>query len=218
MKNFFIDVVLLALFVAELSFHYLPKVLHEILGVIMLALAIFHVAINFRRFESLFKDISPKKFFAIEINLALIIAMAIILFTGVCMSNYLFPDVVGSSLRRSVTIQNLHKSAPYIMLILIGVHIGLHWRELRGRLLNLLKLETPSRAWKIFYRAVTLTLMIFGATGLFLNRVLDRILMKHIFATPATDLPAPVFMLMIAGGIMIFALITRVVVGKIFRH
>ena len=32
MRNFWLDVILIVLFVAEMSFHFLPKVLHEILG------------------------------------------------------------------------------------------------------------------------------------------------------------------------------------------
>ncbi|MBR2733967.1 MAG: hypothetical protein IKD80_06935 [Selenomonadaceae bacterium] len=51
-------------------------------------------------------------------------------------------------------------------------------------------------------------LSIIGAAGLSLNRVGDRILMKHIFATPATEFHAALFALMIVGGVILFALIT----------
>ena len=61
MKRFWLDVILLALFVAELSFYFLPKFLHEVLGVAMTALIIFHVAINFRRLFALNKNINPRK-------------------------------------------------------------------------------------------------------------------------------------------------------------
>ena len=101
MRNFLVDVILLALFVAELSFHHLPKVLHEVLGVAMVALIIFHVAINLRRVESLFKNFSPRKFFFVEVDVALLLAAGLIFVTGVCMSNHLFPDVASAELRRN---------------------------------------------------------------------------------------------------------------------
>ena len=41
--------------------------------------------------------------------------------------------------------------------------------------------------------------------------------MKHIFATPATDLPALLFMTLTLGGIIFFALITFLVDKKICR-
>ena len=208
MKKFWLDVILLALFIAELSFHYLPKILHEILGVAMLAAIVVHVAINFRRFKALFSHVTPRKFFAIEVDAALIIAVLIISFTGVCMSNHLFPDAVSSELRRNMTLHNLHTATPYIMMILIGAHVGLHAQELRQRF---------SIGEKIF-RAAVVTLAAIGLGGLFLNRFLSRILMKHIFATPATDLPAPLFAILILGGVIFFALITFLADKKFFRH
>lgn len=205
MKKFLLDVILFALFVAELSFHHLPKVLHEILGVAMALAIVVHVAINFRRLTSLFKKITPRKIFVVTIDFALAIGAAIILFAGVCMSNYLFTDAVSFELRRNMTIHQLHVAIPYMLMILIGAHVGFHAQELRQRFFKV----------KIFNVAIV-ALSIIGAFGLFFNRVHDRILMKHIFATPATDLIAPLFMLLIIGGVIFFALITFFVDRKIF--
>ena len=202
MKRFWLDVILLALFVAELSFHHLPKILHEILGVAMAAAIVVHVAINFRRFKALFSHVTPRKFLAIEVDAALIIAILLISFTGVCMSNHLFPDAVSSELRRNMTLHNLHTATPYIMMILIGAH------ELRQRF---------SIGEKIF-RAAVVTLAAIGLGGLFLNRFLSRILMKHIFATPATDLSAPLFAILMLSGVIFFALITFLADKKFLRH
>lgn len=206
MKKFLLDVILFALFVAELSFHHLPKVLHEILGVAMALAIVVHVAINFRRLKSLFRKITPRKFFIVTIDFALAIGAAIILFAGVCMSNYLFTDAVSFELRRNMTIHQLHIAIPYMMMILIGAHVGLHVQELQQRFFKV----------KNFFNVAIVALAAIGAFGLFFNRVLDRILMKHIFATPATDLVAPLFMLLIIGGVIFFALITFFVDRKIF--
>ncbi len=205
MKKFLLDIILFMLFVAELSFHHLPKVLHEILGMAMALAIVVHVAINFRRFKSLFKKMTPRKIFIVTIDFALAIGAVIILFAGVCMSNYLFTDVVSFELRRDMTIHQLHVAIPYMLMILIGAHVGFHAQELRQRFFKV----------KIFNVAIV-ALSIIGAFGLFFNRVHDRILMKHIFATPATDLVAPLFMLLIIGGVIFFALITFFVDRKIF--
>lgn len=218
MKKLFLDVILLALFIAALSFHYLPKNLHEILGVVMTVAVVVHFAINFRRFISLSKKVTPKKLFAIEVNIALLIATAIILFTGVCMSNFLFPDTASPAFRRNMTIHNLHTSAPYIMMILIGMHLGLHWREILQRFLNFFGLEELYQRYKKFFQAAMIILSLIGVASLFLNRFLARISMKHIFATPATDLPAPIFVLLMIGGVTLFALATYLVVEKIFKR
>ena len=194
MRNILLDAILFLLFVAEMSFYHLPKILHEILGVAMAAAIILHVAINRRRFMSL-----KKKFLSVALNVALTICAAIIFVSGVCMSNFLFVDVISPELQRNMTIHQLHVAAPYVLMILLGVHVGLHWRELFQRFFK--------RREK-FLLATAVILSAVGAYGLYLNRVADRIMMKHIFATPATELPAIIFALMIVGGVALFALIT----------
>lgn len=218
MRNILLDAILFLLFVAEMSFYHLPKILHEILGVAMAAAIILHVAINRRRFASLFNKITPRKFFNAATDFALTICAAVILIPGVFMSNYLFAELVSFELRRNMTLHQLHVAAPYLLLILIGVHIGLHWRELRQRVFNLFGLEEIYQRRQIFFRAAAVIFSLFGVAGLYLNRVGDRILMKHIFATPATDLPAAVFALLTIGGVIFFATITFLIDEKIFRR
>ena len=207
MRNVLLDGILIALFVAEMSFQFLPKVLHEIFGVALTAAIIFHVVINRRRFVALTKKISPRKIFSVTINFALTILAAVTFASGVCMSNYLFADAVSSALRRNMTIHQLHVAAPYAMMILIGVHVGLHWRELWQRYFKQFGSEK-------FFTAAAIILSTFGAAGLFLNRVGDRLLMKHLFGTPATELHGSLFALMIVGGVILFALITFVIDKK----
>lgn len=218
MINVLLDAVLLALFVAEMSFYHLPAVLHEVLGTAMAAAIILHVAINRRRLASLLKGLTPRKFLNAATDGALTICAATTLAAGVTMSNYLFADFVSFELRRNMTLHQLHVAAPYAMMILIGVHVGLHWRELRQRLLNMFDAEEFYRRRQIFFQAAAVILSAVGAAGLYLNRVGDRLLMKHIFATPATDLPAVIFALLTIGGVIFFATITFLLDEKIFRR
>ena len=208
MIRFLLDALLFALFVAEMCFYHLAKDWHEIFGVALVALTILHVAINRRQFMSLTKKLTPRKFFCLSTDIALTICALIILATGVCMSNFLFVDAVSFELHRNMTIHQLHVALPYVAMILIGLHVGFHWSELWQRFLNTFGLtKLYERRYKLFF-AAAMILSIVGAYGLHLNRVGDRIMMKHIFGTPATDLPAAVFALMIVGGVALFAAIT----------
>lgn len=218
MRNVLLDAILFALFVAELSFRYLPKILHEILGVALAAAIIWHVTINRRRLMSSLKNLTPRKIFISTLNFSLIICAVVILVTGVCLSNYLFTDIVSFVIRRNVMIYQLHIAMPYVMLILIGVHIGLDWREFFNRLLQIIGARELYQRRKIFFQAVAIILSIVGVVGLFMNRVGDRILMKHIFATPATELNAALFALLLIGDVALFATITFFLEEKIFRR
>lgn len=210
MRNVLLNAVLFALFVAELSFRYLPAVLHEVLGLAMTALIIWHFAMNRRRVRFMLT-------FRLTLNVALAICAVLILATGICISNHLFADAISLEIQRNTMIHSLHVALPYVMLILIGVHIGLNWREFWNRLLNLIGAKEFYKRWQKLFIAAALMLSAIGVVGLFMNRVGDRILMKHIFATPATDLPAVPFMLMIIGNIALFATVTYLAKEKLFR-
>lgn len=217
MRRLIINAALFVLFIAELSFYYLPKYLHEVLGVAMVVIILVHFGINGRRFVGQFNKLTSRRFLSIEVDIALGLCALVILLTGLCMSNYLFPDLASYIVRRNMTIHSLHKSAPYIMLVLIGMHIGLHWREIFQKVSRRLRAEKFFRHWKNFFKAMILILAAFGVVGLHLNNFLDRILMKHIFATPATNLPAPLFIFLLIGCVILFAVITSIVVDRFFE-
>ena len=120
-------------------------------------------------------------------------------------------------IHRNVLIHQVHVAAPYAMLVLIGIHFGLNWHEFLYRILNSFGLTDIYQRHKILVAAEAFILAAIGIVGLFFNRVGDRILMKHIFATPATDLPAAVFILLIFCGAEFFALMTFLLDRKIFR-
>lgn len=218
MKKILLDGILFALFVAELSFHHLPKILHEILGVAFTVAILIHLWINRRRIEPLTKKLSPRKIFALTIDFALTICTAVTVISGVVVSNYLFAELMNFELRRNITVHQLHVAAPYVMMILLGVHVGLHWRELQIRLLNFFGAEEFYQRHEKIFHAFFVLISIFGAAGLYLNRVGDRILMKHIFATTATELHGAIFALMISGGVILSALITFLLDKKIFSR
>ncbi|MBR4383836.1 MAG: hypothetical protein IKP64_09795, partial [Selenomonadaceae bacterium] len=76
------------------------------------------------------------------------------------------------------------------------------------RFLNAVGLTKIYQRRQKIFTATAVILSAVGAYGIYLNRVGDRILMKHIFATPATELPAIIFALLIVGGVALFSLIT----------
>lgn len=209
-KRKFLDAALTILFLLVMSFYFLPRIWHEILGLTMFLAAAVHVFINRRRFFSMFKGKqTAKKIFSIAIDVLLLVGFITIFVTGIFMSNYLFHDFISMELRRNMTVHQFHVSLPYTFMILIGLHIGLHWRELREKFLRSVK---NTLAEKILAAAV----IFFGAYGFFLNRVGDRILMKHIFATPATDFSLPIFLFLMFSTIGLYTAVV-IILEKIFE-
>lgn len=196
MNRKILDAALFILFLLVMSFHFLPRILHEVFGIIMAAAVCVHTFINRRQFfYSLRGKKSARKIFSAIITFPMPIIFLIILVSGVCMSNYLFRDFIPFETRRNMFIHQLHVSLPYVLMIFLGCHIGMHWRELIRIKNSLLQ--------KIFMAIIICV----GIYGSFLNRVGDRILMKHIFATPATELSWAAFLILLIASLGIYAVI-----------
>ena len=180
-----------------MSFHFIPKILHEVLGLVMAAAMIFHFAWNWR----LLKNQKMRLYTLIDV--ALIVCLIVIIFTGVCISNHLFNGMIDMKLQRNITIHQLHVSLPFLFMILTGIHLGIHWQGFRQRFNNLINVNVP----KIVSKIILVSLIAVGIYGSFLNRIGDRLLMQHVFATPATDLPFSAFALIMIGVFAIYTII-----------
>lgn len=203
MNRKFLNLMLFALFLLVMSFHFLPRSFHEIIGMVMTAVTAFHIFINRKSLSYLMHgEHSIRKILAALIIFSTIIIFVIILITGVCISNHLFKDFIPMAVRRNMLIYQLHVSMPYIFMILIGCHIGLHWREI-------FKIKNATMR-KIFM----LIIFCVGIYGSFLNRIGDRIMMKHIFATPATELSLILFLAILFSTTIIYAIVIFVLDEK----
>lgn len=197
MKRKILDAIIFILFLLVMSFHFMPRILHEILGLIMAATVLVHFFINRRKFfYSIRGKMSARNIFSNLIIISTLIIFVMILISGICMSNYIFHDYIPFDIRRNFMIHRLHVSMPYVFMILIGCHVGLHWREI-------IKIKNSILS-KIFMAVIICV----GIYGSFLNRVGDRILMKHIFATPATDRSFIEFLCIIFCTTGIYSVIT----------
>ena len=209
MKKFYLDVIIFVIFMLTMSFHFIPKILHEILGLLMMLLVFLHFKWNVNAFKSLYGNL--KKRISMIIDVALLLCMLIITFTGICISHHLFNGMINMQLQRNILIHQLHVLLPYVFIILSGIHLGLHWKGFWQRIKNLLHLDSNLRFFKFTCRLLVVILIIIGIYGSFMNRIGDRLLMEHIFATAAIDLPFGAFLMLLIGIFSIY-----VFIGKIF--
>jgi len=195
MKRIILDGGMAALFLLAMCFLFLPKQLHEVLGIFLLLAVSLHLYWNRRWFRSLqHGPWSMRRGVDAAVDLLLIIITAAILFTGFGISNYLLKGWIPLAVNRSILLHQLHVSLPYAWLILAGLHIGLHWEGLLGRLCGVTGGNVSPGHGKMISRLAMVIIFALGIWGSFLNRVGDRLLMKHIFSTPASQYPPVIYM------------------------
>ena len=198
MKRFVLDIAMLIVIVVTMGFHFLPQMWHEVLGLILLAGVCWHLGLNHRWFGSMLRGKWNRlRLLQTALGWLLVLCFLITMVTGIIISNYVFKDLwVGVPLHRSIFVHQLHIASAYLMVILGGMHLGMHWLALwqlirRLPVIGQLDHHPSVRFW---------VLVLIGWAGVLASRldhVGDRLVMKHIFGTAASHLPNGVYYLLL---------------------
>jgi len=150
---------------------------HEIAGLTIGLAFIIHIIINFKWVKQI-----TSKFFKSKMNLKtrigyiidllLLIDMAFIIGTGISISQVLFSGVFTSSAGNKV----LHISLSYIALLLIGIHIGLHWSWVMNVFKNTFKITGKGIAAKIITAVLAALIFIFGSYNIYSSGYFTKII------------------------------------------
>ncbi|KQV22148.1 hypothetical protein ASC97_27635 [Rhizobium sp. Root1203] len=133
---------MLALLLLSLAYWWLDNLPHEVFGTGLFVLLCWHVYVN----RTWFKNLTRGKYDArravrVFLHAGLLVNMGVLLVTSVVISKSVFawlpiPD--------SVYLREIHWFAAYWVIIVTGIHVGLHWERLRTSLLNLLGVKQTS--------------------------------------------------------------------------
>ena len=112
---------------------------HEIAGLAIAAVLVIHLVINRAWLKGVTKKLFNAKLpgrtrAAYIVDVLLLLAVAVIIVTGIMISKVVFAGVISTQ----INVSGLHKTASYIALMLIGVHLGLSWNRVMTILKKLL--------------------------------------------------------------------------------
>ena len=149
---------------------------HEIAGLTIGLAFIIHIIINFKWVKQITikffnSKMKLKTRFGYIIDLLLLIDMALIIGTGISISKVLF-----SGIFKSAGNQSLHISLSYIALLLIGIHIGLHWGWVINVFKNTLKISKKGMTCKIINAVLVIFLFAFGSYNIYSNSYFTKII------------------------------------------
>lgn len=163
----FLDTVILLL----LAMMYQKRVIcirfHEIGGLILFGLFLLHNGLNWKWFKGVSSNIFQRGLPLRSrvnwlVNVLLFISMTATIGTGLLISKTL-----PTSIQQAYLVKPWHYFFAAAALILIGIHLGLHWKYLHHVLLS--RLPLPQRAGKVFGCALLVLVLTFGAYSLTLS-------------------------------------------------
>jgi hypothetical protein len=120
-----IDFAMTILLLCAYAYRVLGDAVHEWIGVSVFALFITHNILNRRWYKSIFKGkYSPRRVIMTAVNIALVFTMTTLIITGLMQSRTALAFL---RLPGGMVLRQVHTTAAYWGLPLIGVHMGLHW-------------------------------------------------------------------------------------------
>ncbi|RXZ01364.1 hypothetical protein DMO16_17905 [Fictibacillus sp. S7] len=129
--KFVIDVIIAVTFVLFFNKRVLGGMtFHVVVGTAIGVAFLTHMAMNWRWIKNVTRKLFDKKLpgktrFSYGLNLLLLLCMATIMVSGIFVSRVLFPNV---NIGNEGWFKMLHISLSFLTLIIVGIHVGMHWK------------------------------------------------------------------------------------------
>ncbi len=163
--KFAIDIVMAVVFVLLFNKQVLGGMtFHEIAGLAIAAIFLTHVLLNAQWVKKVTLKIFDRKLpgktrFGYLLNLLLLITMTFNMVSGIIISRVVFPNInIGNEMWFKVT----HISVSFLTLILVAVHVGLHWQWVIQVWKNIFKVKSTKLPLGIIAKAAAILMLAFG--------------------------------------------------------
>lgn len=173
-----IDITMSVILLFVMAYQVTNSLYHEWLGAGMLVLFIIHNLLNIKWYGSLFKGrYSVKRVLWTLINIAVLIAILLTVYSGMAMSRNLFSFLNLST--GSASARVIHLLACYWSFVLMSCHLGIHW----GMMIAAVDKKAKKNAafWWIM-RLTALTAAIYGAVRFYQQDIYSYMFLKNQFA------------------------------------
>ena len=127
-----VDIAMTVLLLGQMGYHMMDNRMHEWTGVTLCVLFLLHHALNPGWHWGLFKGrYSASRVWLTVVDLLLTLAMVAVIVSAILVSRHVF-DFLG--LRMRAVGRRIHMPATMWAFVLTGLHIGLHWHIVLGKL------------------------------------------------------------------------------------
>ncbi|WP_183241059.1 DUF4405 domain-containing protein [Anoxybacillus mongoliensis] len=121
---------------------------HEVTGLVIGVAVLVHVALNYKwvvhTVKKMFdRSLSGKTRFSFLLNVLLLLSMTGIIVTGILISKVVFPHLLSGE---NHALREIHDVFANLTLVLVGVHIALHWQWIMGMFRKMFK--TKEGSWR----------------------------------------------------------------------
>nr|WP_315847620.1 DUF4405 domain-containing protein [uncultured Rhodoferax sp.] len=200
-----------------LSYWWLENLVHEIFGTVLFVILGRHIYVHRAWFTNLFKGkYGHRRRVMVVLHAALLINMVVLLVTSIMISKSIFGFL---HIPFSVPVRDLHWLSAYWVMVIVGIHLGLHWSRVMVMARSALGLQRQSFARTLILRVVTFVFTAFGAWSLSVLDVGTKLTFNASLNVWNFNTSVAPFFAHWLGVVMLAASITHysMMVGKVLR-
>lgn len=160
MKKMILDVVMTIMMVLLMCLNFTGLQIHEIMGIAIFFFFLIHNFINFKWIKAVtlnFKKSTLKTKIMYIINILLFISTSATVITGILISKTILTEI---KIPNTEFLNGWHTSFAYWSLIIIAVHIGVHWKSILNKLMTVIKVSKDNILIKIVLRVIYIAIAI----------------------------------------------------------
>lgn len=179
LKRLALDAFMLALILLEFAYGLTGSMVHELIGLAMLQLFLLHGGLNWQWISSLLKGrYNAFRMLNVSVNALLLIASLVMMVSGMVNSELLFS---ATGVELELIPREVHTAAAYWFLILMAVHLGLHWKMVLSEARSLAGLAEPSRLGRLALKLSAAGIVVAGVQSSFARGVLGKLTAYYSF-------------------------------------
>lgn len=165
---------------------------HEIAGIAIGFAVLVHILLNLKYVQKVSSRIFDRSLphrtrLGYVLNLLLLAGMGFILISGLFISKVIFPNLrIGNENWFKMS----HMAVSYLTLVLIGVHIGLHWHWVIAVLQRILHLRMPKALGKTLMLALAGAVVVYGGYQMYTTQFISKLgMVQNVFLNSSEGKP-----------------------------
>ena len=203
------DIAMIALLPFLMAYSLIGETLHEWLGTVMLLFLLLHHTLNYRRIAIGKGRCTIRRIIGTALDMLLLLDMISLMGSGIILSKSMFSFL---NISKGVAFaRTLHLLGSYWGLVLMPVHLGLHWGILVRMLGKMMNISKPSAEISVVPRIIFGLISIYGIHALISRKVIEYMLLKTQFVFFDFSEPLALFLVDHTAIMMLFAAIGYII-------
>ncbi|CAH0144958.1 hypothetical protein SRABI96_00559 [Peribacillus sp. Bi96] len=159
------DLVMTVLMLIAMAYYITGNRIHEVVGIVVLVLFIFHNFLNRRWYKAVFKGKHNfRRILQIGFNLLFLVAMILMMICGILISSDIFPFI---PINNDMNFRQIHVQTAYWGFIIMAVHIGLSWGMIINSVRGMTGITGTSHIRTIALRILAVLIVAYGVQSSF---------------------------------------------------